>query len=115
MTTIGHNYIFVLLTLSGCVPSNQIYLKCLNTFKKSGFGTEADEMYAPARYAPARYELNDLIFTGPAFVNIYAGFLLALRAAIEKDLRVLAEKNKTAGRLSTIKADVSEKNLTSTQ
>ena len=49
------------------------------------------------------------------FCWLFAGFLLALRAAIEKDLRVLTEKNKTAGRLSTIKADVSEKNLTSTQ
>ena len=66
-------------------------------------------------YVPARYELNDLIFTAPAVVNIYVGFLLALRAAIEKDLRVLTEKNKTAGRLSTIKANVSEKNSTSTQ
>lgn len=64
---------------------------------------------------PARYELNDLIFAVPSVVNIYASFLLALRAAIEKDLRVLTEKNKAAGRRSTINANVSGKNLTSTQ
>jgi hypothetical protein len=66
-------------------------------------------------YVPSRYELNDLIFTALAVVNIFAGFLLALRAAIEKDPRVLTAKNKTAGRRLTIRVNVSAKNLTSTQ
>mgnify|MGYP001172504120 CR=1 FL=1 len=83
----SHFYFRITCTKRTCFVKLIRYLAPQSS-KKSGIDREADKVDASARY-----ELNDYLSAASAVVNLDAGSLQAMQAAIEIYLKVLTTKN----------------------